>query len=115
MQEELIDQQIGVRIEQLRLKFGYTRETVAEQIGISWQHLSNIEKGRRRITLEILMKVQAIFHVPFEFLIYGENEKNDLSHLVAMLNGMDKALYPHFEDMLISFVKALNTDRKARK
>lgn len=115
MQEEMIDQQIGSRIEQLRLKFGYTRETVAEQLGISWQHLSNIEKGRRRITLETLIQIQTIFQVPFEYLIYGETDRNDTSDLMAILNGMDKELYPHFEDILISFVKALNADRNIRK
>ena len=115
MQSEMIDQQIGARIEQLRLKFGYTREVLAEQLGISWQHLSNIEKGRRHITLEILIQVQTVFQVPFEYLIHGENERNDTSDLMAILNGMDKDLYPHFEDILIAFVKALNADRKARK
>lgn len=115
MQEEVISQQIGVRIEQLRLKFGYSRETMAEQLEISWQHLSNIEKGRRRITLEILLQIQKIFQVPFEYLIYGENEHNDLSDLIAILSGMDKELYSHIEDILVSFVKALNVDRKSRK
>lgn len=115
MQDEMFDQQIDARIEQLRSKFGQSREALAEKLGISWQHLSNIEKGRRRITLDLLLKLRAIYQVSLDYLIFGVDEPNDLSDLMAMLSGMDKNMYPHFEEILISFIKALYADRNLRE
>lgn len=115
MQNEMLDQKIGARIEALRSKFGYSRETLAEQLGISWQHLSNIEKGRRRITFDLLFKLREIFQTSIDYLVYGSDEPNELSDFLAMLSGMDQKMYPYLEDMLIHFIKALHADREARK
>lgn len=115
MQNGMLDQQIGARIEQLRISFGFSREALAEQLGISWQHLSNIEKGRRRITFDLLLNLKEIFQTSMDYLVYGDEESNETSNLLAILSGVDKNLYPYLEEALISFIKGLHADRESRK
>lgn len=59
--EELVS--MGIRIHFLRNKCGYSKEELAEKLDITWQHLSNIEKGRRGVSTEVLLRLREIFHV----------------------------------------------------
>ncbi len=51
---------VGARIRLLRLEKNLAQNEVAEKIGISQAHLSNIEKGRNNITLENLLRLHEV-------------------------------------------------------
>ena len=51
---------VGARIRLLRLERNMAQNEVAEKIGISQAHLSNIEKGRNNITLENLLHLHEV-------------------------------------------------------
>ena len=51
---------VGARIRLLRLERNMAQNEVAEKIGISQAHLSNIEKGRNNITLENLLRLHEV-------------------------------------------------------
>lgn len=51
---------VGARIRLLRLERNLAQNDVAEKIGISQAHLSNIEKGRNNITLENLLRLHEV-------------------------------------------------------
>ena len=108
MQEEVLHQDIGYRIMRLREGFGYTREILAEKLGISWQHLANIEKGRRGIPLPLLLRLREQFNVSTDYLIYGVEGENDITDLLAMLKSVDSDVYPYVRDAVISFLKLWN-------
>lgn len=110
MQEEVLHQDIGYRIMRLREGFGYTREILAEKLGISWQHLANIEKGRRGIPLPLLLRLREQFNVSTDYLIYGTENENDITitDLIAMLEGVDEAVYPYVKESVISLLKLWN-------
>lgn len=55
MPNRINNELIGARIKHLRNLHGYTLESMAEVLNITWQHLANIESGRRRVTVEFLM------------------------------------------------------------
>ena len=103
---------IGERIERLRKKHGLSRETLAEELGITWQHLANIEKCRRKLTLDLLDRLRDIFSVTADYLMYGVEEENDLSDINAMLAELNPAIYPYVEESVIALVKAIHKDRE---
>lgn len=105
---------IGERIERLRKKHGLSRETLAEELGITWQHLANIEKGRRKLTLDLLDHLRDIFNVTADYLMDGVEEENDLSDINALLAGVNPAVYPYVEESVIALVKAIHKDRELR-
>lgn len=55
---------VGERIRLLRLSKKLQQKTVAEKIGLSQAHLSNIEKGRNNITLENLLRLHEVLGCP---------------------------------------------------
>lgn len=60
---------IGKRIKIARIKQGITQETVAEKIGISPQHVSNIETGNARISLTALVSIANLLKVSVDELL----------------------------------------------
>lgn len=114
MQNEDTNRAIGARVERLRLKYGYSRETLAEHLGITWQHLANIEKGRRGLSNELMLLLRQVFSVPVDYILFGAEGENDLSDLTAVLSGIDPRLYPFVEESVLSFVKAIRKDREVR-
>lgn len=47
----------GIAVRRLRLEAGLTQEALAHEIGISSNYLSDIERGRRNITINLLFEL----------------------------------------------------------
>lgn len=56
-----IKQAIGARIKELRHKFGYTQEKLAELMNIAPRHISRIENGVNTPSIETLEKFAHVF------------------------------------------------------
>lgn len=54
---------IGQRMYELRREKGYTQQQMAERLNISLQHYSNIERGRRRCSIDLFIEVCKILGV----------------------------------------------------
>ena len=68
---------LGRQIERYRRSAGYTQEELAEMCDISVSHMSRIENGRRRPSLEMLVSIAGRLHASMSDLISdakpGEN------------------------------------------
>ena len=84
---------IGYRIKEERLKYKYSRETFAELIDITPQHLFNVESGRRRLSYEKLAKVCEVLNVTADYLSLIHIYTKDYKKLIQ--GSTDKAL-PRF-------------------
>ncbi len=58
-----IDEQIGTKINQLRLSQGVTRRAMATQLGITHQQLQKYERGINRISIGRLMDIAEVLTV----------------------------------------------------
>ena len=67
---ELDKNLVGIRIMQRRKEFGLTQDTLSEQIGISKNHLSSIERGINIPTTQTIFRICNILgHTPDYYLI----------------------------------------------
>lgn len=66
---------LGVKVKSMRLKNGWTQETLAEKASISDKEVSHIEHGKRNITIETLVKIACAFNVEPIYLIGHLPEK----------------------------------------
>ena len=64
---------LGKNIKLYREKTGLTQESLSEKLDISVQHLSNIERGRRFVTAELLDRIADTFDIAFAEL-FIENQ-----------------------------------------
>lgn len=63
--------QIGKRVKVLRQSKQWYQEDLAEKIGITQAHLSNIETGKVNITLEKLLLLHDVLGVPMAEFFCG--------------------------------------------
>lgn len=60
---------IGQRIRKVRLEQGIKQKDLARRIGISQGALTNFELGRRKISLEWLLKIAKALDVPVSYFV----------------------------------------------
>ena len=60
---------IGQRIRKVRLEHGIKQKDLARKIGISQGALTNFELGRRKISLEWLVKISRALDVPLGYFV----------------------------------------------
>lgn len=64
---------IGKRIRRLREYQNFTRETFAEQVGVSVKFLYEIETGRKGFSADTLCKIANTLDVSCDYIMFGKN------------------------------------------
>lgn len=59
------------RLEQGRLAAGWTLKDLAQQLGVSLQNVSQVEKGRQSMTVERLLDTCAALNLRTEWVLHG--------------------------------------------
>lgn len=59
-----LKKQFGARLRQLRLQSGRTQKNLADRIGITYEEVSNIERGLHGPRFDTLEKLGKIFKLP---------------------------------------------------
>lgn len=68
---------IGQRIRKVRLEHGIKQKDLARKIGISQGALTNFELGRRKISLEWLLKIARALEVPVSYFVGAVEPPSD--------------------------------------
>ena len=74
-----INKQIGDNIHVLRENAGYTQTTLARFLNVDQSFISQIEKGERSISTEMLEKLASLFGVTVDEIEYDHISKSNLS------------------------------------
>lgn len=107
---------IGVRIKHLRNLHGYTLENMAEVLNITWQHLANIESGRRRVTVEFLVKLKENFDVSADYILFGiSNKPSYQQELIGLISSIDESIYPYVIQSISALLCACDVTYEASK
>ena len=78
MDAELTKKQIGQRVMTLRKAKGLSQEDLAKRVGLSRSSLTQLEKGRRNLTVLELHTMAALFSISLdEFLYAGYSNKQE--------------------------------------
>ena len=70
----MLRQEMGKRIEKLREKSGLTREEVAEKAGISTKFLYEVERGKKGISAQTLLKLAQVLNASCDYILTGEEK-----------------------------------------
>ena len=77
---------IGERISKRRKSMGMTQEQLAEEMDVSIQMISNLERGVKAIKIENLVKLSNILHVTTDYILIGEKASVDVNSLTERLS-----------------------------
>ena len=70
---------IGQKIRQYRKALGLSQEQVAEQIGISLTHMSHIETGNTKLSLQVLVDIAKTLHVQTDDLLFDSKNNKTIA------------------------------------
>jgi bacteriophage CI repressor helix-turn-helix domain len=66
--------EFGARLKDLRTTRGLTQEKLAEELGISWDHLCRVERGNRSCSIDLIIEIAVYFGVSTDYLLLGKRE-----------------------------------------
>ena len=87
--------EIGERISRRRKLMGLTQEQLAEQMDVSIQMISNLERGVKAIRIDNLVKLSRILHVTTDYILTGcqiSADADALSRQISQLTGESRGL-----------------------
>ncbi|WP_242970439.1 helix-turn-helix domain-containing protein [Agathobacter ruminis] len=70
---------IGQRIRHIRKAHSFSQEELPSKIGISTTHMSHIETGNTKLSLQVLIDLAKELNVSPDELLFDKNELSDLS------------------------------------
>lgn len=68
----MLKHEMGKRLEKVRENRGMTREETAEKAGISTKFLYEVERGKKGISAQTLLKLAQTLSVSTDYLLVGE-------------------------------------------
>ena len=90
---------IGTRISAKRNELSYSREVLAEKMGISPQFLAEIEHGNKGVSLTNLKKACEVLQVTADYLLTGI-QGSDAAQLSYLLDGRSDAEKQFIEGLI---------------
>lgn len=81
-------EKIGMRVRQFRLRNGLSQEKLAELVDISVTHMSHIETGRTKLSLQVFVDLAEALGVRTDELLYdaASDHSSALKELAAILD-----------------------------
>ncbi len=92
--------EMGLKIRIRRKKLLLTQEEVAEQLGISVKHFSEVERGLTGLSIENLIKLSNILGLSLDYILKGETDKCNWDNILSMLEGVPKEKEELIRDLI---------------
>ncbi len=101
--------QIGQRIRKYRKACGLSQEQLAEQIGISVTHMSHIETGNTKLSLQVFADIANALEVQADILLFDEPSSHNTSfnEFINILDNCSEAQIRIITDVAKSVKTAL--------
>ena len=99
---------IGARIRSQREYLGYTREQLAEYLGVTPKFCSDIELGAKRMSVPTLCKISKILRLKTDYILFGKREVKFSEPLSLLLESCTDTERIYAEQLLKTFLIAMN-------
>lgn len=100
----IVYQDIGLRIRNLREAKGYSRDQLSEMTEISSKFLYEIETGQKGLSAATLYRLSKKLSISADYLLCGHinfNDKHDFDRTVTLLNSKQLQLVIEFINLLL--------------
>lgn len=92
---------IGRRIREMRETQSYTREALAEIVGISDKFLYEIETGRKGFSADVLCRLSKALSVSCDYIMSGEEkEHHGMEKIICVLEMVEPKQRSRMQDIL---------------
>lgn len=112
MEETVWKSEVGNRIREERIRLGLTQEELAEKLEVTVEHVRNVEKGRRGVSVKSLKRLNELSGLSIDYFLTGKVEGEGSQRLHAIISGMDPSLYPYAEQLLTTLIEVSKKKEK---
>jgi len=100
--------ELKIHIREIRESRGLKLKELAEMIGVSVPHLSEVERGRKKINNHLIQRISTALETPPESLISGDGSERiaRISYLASRLGDDDNAKVEAFAEALYRAAEA---------
>ena len=95
----MLKEDIGLRIKRIRETMGFTKEPLANMLGVSGQYLGMVEHGKGCLSIGKIGKLCQITNLSADYILFGKD--------YSLPASVQKALDEYSEDQIISGCEAL--------
>lgn len=99
--------EIGKRIQNRRKLLGLTQEQLADEMNVSVQMVSNLERGNKAIRIDNLLRLCQLLNVSTDYILTGKENDSDISALAQQI----AALPEKEKDMIRVLVEYCSTEK----
>lgn len=108
MDEELLA--LSHRVKEMRIERKITQKQLANVLGVTQTHLSNLENGRVKFSLELLLKISKIFGCTMVDLFSADNQ----SAVLTTENGM-KITAAELGEIVVEVINQIDAKKASSK
>ena len=102
---------IGKRIRSQREYLGFTREVLAEKIGVTPKFCSDIELGVKGMSVTTLCRLSKTLSLSVNYILFGADEKAGDTPVIRMLRQCPEDKVVYLEEMIKAFLLALEDEK----
>lgn len=106
---------VGNTLRSIRNKYGYTQNDMAESLDVSYIHYSQIEQGRHRMSLELMLKIVTKYGVDPNTLFGIESREKHENKDLSVLEDKLQMLKPNDREYAMSTCLIFIEGLEARK
>lgn len=101
------DIQIGIRMKKVREDAGKTQEEFAEQLNVSSQYISDVERGVTGLSILVAIDIHKYYCISCDWLLTGRSKTNDISQIVEKLKYIDHDQLQLIEDNINNILQMI--------
>lgn len=111
------NKQIGHKLKELRISRGWRQSEVADKVGLSRPAISNIESGKRALTLSTLKRFCEVYNIDISYFGIETNTYNETIDLTARIEALfnSNELTEQEKDELYRSIMKLYLDSKVTR
>ena len=109
--DNYILEEIGKRISEWRKLMRLTQEQLAEQMDVSIQMISNLERGVKAIRIDNLIRLSQTLNISTDYILTGKQTTDDLVTLADQISQLGESQRKMIE-VLVGYSPILERERQ---
>ena len=109
--ESTLNREIGQRIQWRRKQLGLTQEQVAEQVDLTRNFLTSVERGTRGLSLESVRRLSTTLQVSTDFILFGSINNGDRNHILDLIQPLNTDEIFGLEEIIKIYLKSCGYDK----
>lgn len=102
---ENLNKEIGMRIWKIRDNMGYSQEKFSELIDITSRFLSDIETGKKGMSVNTLYTISKALNISCDYLLFGKASSGQSSYISGVLSTLDEKSISHLEKIIMNIMQ----------